>query len=562
MFAGLAAAAVATVVVVVACIQGPWDYYPKDPEVFKGVFLTGYALAGRPVEHVCFERVLDLSEEATQAFAFYDSADVRIAGRFSGAAGTLVLAPVVDTPNCFKGDSASLVERDGDYALTARISWDSAGTKVTSVLTATAHVPRLFKMHDSATAPSFADPKRKLSVPDTIFTREFFTSLPPDILVALGREFPEAVPLVLDSGADTSTALRDYIALHGKAIQARLLSLLSADQFTYTKGDTLLYLNGPLNTLSHHFSADRSPDVHAVLITQQFDSNSSRPETRFDSPLGFKPDSSRYYFPGSIRRLIIYPDAKGANGYNLLDSMGVVNVWFHTLRNRLYFYGFEQAYYDYTSTAVDGSDARVKPKYNVTGGRGIFAGAIPDFFDVNIKIDSLTTKSYPLQITHGLFCSKEGWQDSKDCRDYYPAYCNANDWKPGECGQAAVAACLEADAAPDTLLKARCTVEADSARQNADLVKFGEDQFCIPRNFPDSIPACAASRKRCLDSQGINSCKQALWNFCLDRSWSANLEQCQPALASYCHDKPRLSETLCRHADEYCAAHAGSVLCK
>jgi hypothetical protein len=555
--AGLAAAAM---MVLAACIQGPWDYYPENPEVFRGVFVTGYALAGKPVEHVCFERVLDLAEEATQAFAFYDSADVRIAGRFSGASGILILTPVVDTPNCFQGDTGSRVEPDGDYALTARISWDSAGSKVTSVLTATAHVPRLFKLHDSAAAPGVADPKRNIKVPDNIFTREFFLSLPPDILLALGREFPEAVPLVLDSGADTSTALRDYILLHGKAIQSRLLRLLAADQFTYAEGDTLVYLNGPLNTLSHYFSDDRSPDVRAVLITQRFESNSARPETRFDSPVGLKRDSSEYYFPGSIRRLIIYPNAKGANGFNLLDSMGVVNVWFHTLRNRLYFYGFEQAYYDYTSTAVDGSDARVKPKYNVTGGRGIFAGAVPDSFDVHIKIDSSTTKSYPLQITRGLFCHEDGWQDSKDCRDYYPVYCSGKDWKPGDCGQAAVSACLEAEADADTALKARCSVPADSARLKDDLAQRGEDQVCIGRNFPDSIPACAAAAKRCLDTKGINPCKQALWNYCLDRAWRP--DQCGPGIASYCHDKPRLSETLCGRADAYCAAHAGSVLCE
>src|SRR5689334_9247511 len=70
-----------------ACIQGPWDYYPENPTVFRGVMATAYVLSGRPLTQVCFERILNIDEEHTQAFAWYDSADVRISGAFydSGA---------------------------------------------------------------------------------------------------------------------------------------------------------------------------------------------------------------------------------------------------------------------------------------------------------------------------------------------------------------------------------------------------------------------------------------------------------------------------------------------
>lgn len=549
-FAGLAAAGA---LILAACIQGPWDYYPHNPQPFRGVYLSGYVLAGKPVRHVCFERVLDLAEEATEAYPFYDSADVRLAGRFSGADTTLHLIAVSDTPNCFQGDSALLAERGGDYALTGRFVRDSAGTQVASVLTATAHMPDSFSVHRTASAPSFA---KTGGIPNDIFNLGFIATLPPNVQSVLLKEYGDTLTRIQNDSA----ALKAYLAVNGPKIQARLVELLSDDHFAYHEGDTLFYLNGALNTLSHYFSSDRSADVKSVLITQRFEPNSARPETRFDSPFGFKPDSSRYYFPGYIRRLILYQDAKGNKGWNLLDSMGVVNVWFHTLRNRLYFYGFEQAYLDYITTNVEnaGADVRVKPKFNVTGGNGFFVGGIPDSFDVYIKVDTLT-KSYPLEITHGLFCDHDGWQDSKDCREYYPGYCSDKGWNPSACGPAAIAACLEADAKPDTALKARCAAKADSARKDTAVAARGADRFCIERDFPADNPACADATAKCLGTKGANACKQALWDYCLDRAWRP--DQCQPALASYCHDKPRLSETLCRHADEYCAAHPGSVLC-
>jgi hypothetical protein len=304
-----------------------------------------------------------------------------------------------------------------------------------------------------------------------------------------------------------------------------------------------------------------------VLITQRFDPTGGRPETAFDSPLGIKPDSDEYYFPGDIRRLLIYPDAVGSRGWNLLDSMGVVNTWFHTQRNRLYFYGFEKAYYDYHTTATqtqgggggDGGDPRVKPKYNVIGGQGIFVGGIPDSFDVYIETDEFT-KVYPLQATRAFTCNKEGWADSKDCREYYPEYCRAEAWKPKVCGAEAIRICSDSAAAGDTSLGDLCDSIATPARADAEMASIGERLYCIENAFP-AVSVCDESRAECLESKGRNGCKDMFWDYCLDHQWRPE-ETCGPALASYCRDKPRLSETLCRHADAWCAAHADSPLCK
>ncbi|GEM_PF-1462629 len=562
----------AAAAVLAACIQGPWDYYPKDPPYFQGVSVTGYALAGKPIEHVCFERLLGLDEEATQAFAFYDSADVRIQGRFAGVDKNLVLTAIVDTPNCFKGPPTDTVERGGSYALTADLTWDSGGTRVTSVIQGTANVPVFFKMHKDAKAPSLAFSGQ---VPDNIFNVAFVRRLPAQVIFDVLTAYPDLAQIADTSttqkNLDTSKVFQAYILKNGKGITSLLLKLLGENLEPYKEGATLYYLNGGLNTLSHYYSSERSPDVQSVLITQQFDPDSSRPETAFDSPVGLKPTPDEYYFPGNHRRLLIYPDAKGSKGWNLLDSLGVVNVWFHTGRNRLFFYGMEHAYYSWLSTVTQvqgggGGDVnpRIKGKYNVTGGHGVFVGGVPDSFDLYIKTDSLT-KVYPLPEVHGASCNKDGWFHNKDCRDYYRSWCDGHDWDLAECTVDAIRASLEADfkdTVPNTVLKARVAAKADSISRDKLILFFGTNEFCVEQDFPAAGGACDQARTDCLESRGRNSCKDALWNFCLDNAWSP--AQCKPGLASYCHDKPRLSEIMCKHADEWCAdpAHAGSPLCK
>lgn len=550
-----------------ACLQGPWDYYPENPPPFRGVFASAYVLAGKPLNQVCFERVLDLGEEHTQAFAWYDSADVRISGPFSGLSRTVSLTAVADSPNCFRGDPTQLPTPGGDYSLEARFAWDSAGVRVNSLIKGSAHVPALFSIHDSAAAPRIA---KSGGIPANLLDTGFIARLPKEVRDTILAEFGDSIaPFLVDT-----TGVGGYLKRHGKEIERRLVSMLERDHFIYPDGATLFYLNGILNTVSHYYSSSRSEDVGCVLITQRFDTNGGRPETAFDSPLGIKPDSDQYYFPGDIRRLLIYPNAVGGGGWNLLDSMGVVNTWFHTQRNRLYFYGFEKAYYDYHTTATqtqgggggEGGDPRVKPKYNVTGGVGFFVGGVPDSFDVYIETDSLT-QVYPLQDTRAFTCNKEGWSSSKDCRGFYPAYCRAKRWKPAVCGVDAVRLCSDTAAAGDTSLGGLCDSIAQPGRVDTGLAALGETMYCIEKGFPaESI--CDAPRKDCLETKGRNDCKQGFWDYCLDHEWRPDAaawtaeSACGPALASYCRDQPRLSETLCRNADAWCAAHPESPLCK
>jgi hypothetical protein len=110
---------------------------------------------------------------------------------------------------------------------------------------------------------------------------------------------------------------------------------------------------------------------------------------------------------------------------------------------------------------------------------------------------------------------------------------------------------------------------ADSAAMDSVVLRRATTHFCVEQNFPAADGACDADRKNCLETGGLNDCKEIIWDFCKDNAWrpggmSLNDSQCGPALASYCRDKPRLSEPLCRNADAWCAepANAGSVFCK
>lgn len=535
------------------CIQGPWDFYPEDPPIFKGIWVTAYAVSGKPLERVCFERFLPLKEEATNAFSFFDSADVRVSGRFGDSTGTVVLSKMADAPNCFSGDTGTRVKRGGAYALTARFVWDSAGVPATSTLRATARVPDTFSVRRTAAAPSMA---KTGGIPTNIFSLEFFRSLPPRTQAVMTEEYGDTL---LALASDT-VALKAYIAKNGKAIAGRLTRLLEAEKYQYKEGDTLYYLNGALNTLSHYFTSDRDAKVSGVLISHRFDSTTLRPETRFDSFFGQKPDTADYFFPGSIRRVLLYPDAFDRKGWQLLDSMGFVNTWFHTGLNRIYFYGVERAYVDFVTTAVDGEgDSRVTPVYNVEGGRGIFAGAVPDSFDVNIRADSFTTVYSTLK-AHAAYCRDAGWYALPECRNFYRSHCRSTEWKEGDCKVDAVRASLEAALKGDTSLALAVALAADSARKDPALAREGEMAYCVENAFPARGEVCGNFRVDCLSKPGINDCKEALWNFCKDNLWRP--AQCGAGLAWYCRDNPRKSEILCRQADSFCRDHSGEAACR
>jgi len=134
----------------IASCQGPWSYYPENPETYHGIWAYVYIVSGRPVENVCLDKLHSLSEVRMHGFAFYRSADITIKGLFNGKDTSFFLEPDIanytHNPNCFVGPKDLIAEAGGNYELEATITWDSAGTKTVTGFNAKTYIPKKFKV--------------------------------------------------------------------------------------------------------------------------------------------------------------------------------------------------------------------------------------------------------------------------------------------------------------------------------------------------------------------------------------------------------------------------------
>jgi hypothetical protein len=499
-------------------------------------------VADRPVEHLCFEKLLTLEEASTDAFAFYDSAAVGITGTFSNGGPVLALTPHPNTPNCFLGPPGTLFRRGESYDLSARFVWDSAGVPAVTVLSATAQIPALFEIADTARAPSLVATGVALG---EITSPAVFMQLPPG---------PRA--LFVASYGDTLTALDGDSAglaawekVNGKRMRAELTVWLQADLLPYGRGDSVFYLNRQNNfsNLSHFFKSRRDARVKGVLISHRFDTTAFRPVTSFDSILGIAPDSASFYFPGDIRRLIFYGDYRNPDGRHIFDSMGVVNAWFWSGRNRLYFYGTEEIYSDFqTAREEQQGNTKIRLPTNVTGGRGFFAGMVVDSFDLHVKLDA-ATQAFPYAQARAAACRDKGWFNTRDCAGYYPEYCAANAWAPPDCRVNAMTRGMD----PLDSLTLTPALR-DSARTwatlDAALKLEAERRYCIDANYSAAVPACAAVRTECENSNAGNGCQLVLWKHCQLNYWKP--PECAEGIKSYCRAKRDVAQVMCRDVIE------------
>lgn len=533
-----------------SCLPGPWDFMATESPSFRGIYTFAYAVADKPAENFCFERLLALTEAHTDAFPFYQSQSVTLAGNFSTGGQTLVLQPKFLNPKCFSGPASALFLRGESYALTAQFTWDSAGSSVTTTLQATARIPRAFSITDTAVAPSLAITGLNLAAlfqdPVTAFQK-----LPPVPQQILMTEYGDSLAAF---GSD-SIGRSAYLRRKGAAMMARVIELLQSDQTKYLEGDTLFYIGGgaQLNLLSHFYHSVRSDDVTGALITHRYDTTESKPVTAFDSiavRLGFALDTGDFYYPGNIHRLGLFPSTRSDNGYNILDSLGVVNGWFWTGLNRLYFYGVEKTYTDYvyTNVAFPGAgpvdqNPKTKALTNVTGGRGFFTGMVLDSFDLYIKLDSVTEAfSYP--VTRAFVCSNEdGWFGSRDCAGWYREYCRTNNWQHKDCRLDGMYISLDS---AERLTAQSWLLDSALAWKSSDTAKARETarRYCIDKNYPALVPECTAVQSECETGANGNDCQDILWKKCEYDYWKP--AACVEGRKSYCASHVAIQPDLCR----------------
>lgn len=523
-----------TLVVLVAC-QGPWDYWPEDPDQYKGVWIYGHVVSGRPVQNLCLDKLLALDEFLLPGFAFFDSASVKVQGRFNGRDTTLALSPGSDYPNCFNGPTDLFAEAGGQYYLDATIRWDSSGSMVTSHFTSSTFIPQKFHIVN-ALAPAPALSQNALA--------------DPKVINALVAEFGDTVLTLM---SDTTAAIAFYTSN-----QDRISNVLRSLLTPYQSGDSVYYMDPPNDLLSHYFHPDYSSDVAGVLVTQIFDTlNSAMGTTTFDNLFGMTVDSANKADIGDRHRLSYVENMNFANVGNTMDSIPIVNSNLVIGSNLLLFYATTPEYSDYQETAIDNiDDSRIRAKYNIVGGAGIFAGMLVDTFRVVVKAQEGATV-YPYMRARTLYCKEDGWQKTS-CHNHLPVFCASDGYKDAECWPVAVRTALDSGLAWDALLPS--TIPADSLN-NAHYA--GLMRFCVSNNFPDSVEYCATAYQNAQISPYYNDTKMYLWDWCWDRGWPIeDHPQCGTGLVSFSTNAKYKSSVLAREVDKWCTAHPTDVQCK
>lgn len=517
-----------------AC-QGPWDYWPENPDQYKGVWTYAHVVSGRPIQYVCFDKLLALDEFQMPGFAFFDSANVSVQGTFNGRDTTLHLTPDAQYPNCFNGASDQIAEAGGQYYLDASLRWDSSGTMVTSHFTASTYIPKKFHILEGL-APAPALSQNALT--------------DPKVINALVAEFGDTVLTLM---ADTAAAIQFYTAN-----QDRIAKVLRSVLTPYKSGDTVYYMETPNDFLSHYFHPEYSSDVGGVLVAQVYDTLTAAMGTNsFDNLFGMEVDSANKADIGDRHRLSYAENLNLANGGNAIDSIAVVNSNLMIGTNYLLFYATTPEYNDYQETAIDNiDDSRIRAKYNIVGGAGIFAGMLVDTFQVNVKAQDGATV-YPYMRARTLYCKDDGWQKT-ECHNHLPVFCASDGYKDAECWPVAVRTALDSGKNWDALLPS--TIPADSIN-NARYA--GEMRWCVAHNFPDTLDYCATAYQNAQISLNYNDTKLYLWNWCWDRGWPIETSpQCGTGLVSFSTNAAYKSTVLEREVDKWCNAHPADVQCK
>jgi len=301
--------------------QGPWSYYPENPENYKGIWISAYIVSGRPVKNVCIERMHNLNEVYMRGFAFYESASIEIKGTFNEKDTSIFLKPdtanFAHNPNCFVGDENLMPVAGAKYDMYVSIAWDSAGKIVTSEFSAKTHIPKKFKI------------KRAYDLLGKPFNeKDTILYLPPPTDMKSNYFIPEYSNEDI-GGALVSMVYGDTSKLYwGENSIDKIIEQFNPD------GDTARHarfgIKRTLYTATNMQIANSNKDIDSIPI------------------IGL-----------------------------MLPAIGNIKMMFYATTNEYMDYR--------NSFLQDHDDSRKKPIYNIEGGAGIFAGMMVDTFEVNFK---------------------------------------------------------------------------------------------------------------------------------------------------------------------------------
>ena len=515
---------------IAACsdFNGPWEYYPEKRDVYTGIFTYGTIVADENPE-ICFSKIYELDETSAQNFAFYDSAHVTVKGYFKSvfsnekdADTTIVLKPYSDKPNCFSSDYKGVVGKS--YTMDAYFEWDSSGHKAKSRYTAEATIPTPVRI-------------KGLNVPLQNGDYEWlpYDEKNPEFKVKF-LEFPmdmEFVKCAIDFDREVAGAIS--ILRYG---------IKNAESQKTTVNNMLKGLT------SEDEEGYRGIAMHDPLEKRE--------------NLGF-----------SMNRWV--------GGYNMLDTLYLMNMMMPLGEIYVDFYATDEAYVDYeTKVTASFNDSRVVPESNIKNGMGVFSGMSKTTISLYVEGDGVNMK----HIAHHNCYNTEGdlsdsW-DSKGCRLYQDVYCagiEPSSWLSNdlvslnkhayeeyrdtvysrhneECFASNVKAAMMLDTTKWSLFLPDTIHDEDKSNAYADGLK----RYCVASNFENNkIADCYNLYQLCIVSPEENYCKDYLWAWCADRDWP-NTEQCQSALVSRYYLTEQKSSIIKREVQEICD-HYHPVIC-
>lgn len=464
--------------------QGPWSYYPEETAVYQGIYTYGYIVADES-PYVCFSKVYSLKESSAENFAFYDSANVTISGKFSDGKTEVDMGPVdrYSKPNCFHTYVSSTGIPGESYTLKAFFKWDSAGHTVESEFKAVAKIPTKLKAK-GIVPPSMGKPT---FVPND-YKRQSFKHLdfPFDVLsYKIPLDFDESVRGVLTTmGYDNKEGGESM----NNTINGMMGSLVEPDSLGYT-GISLI-----------------SPNYN-------------------ETSLG-------------------YTTRMSVGGLNTLDTFEFTGMTTPIGEMVIRFYATDQAYSDYKNTVISAlDDPRIKPKSNVENGMGVFSGMYKDSLLMEVTAEDYV----PFDHIQKVNCANTSYDpdsvSSKACRLLGESVCIDTvqcvegcgykyevNQEMGMCYPMAVKLAMSLDTnkwslfLPDTLAQ----------KKKDEAYADGLKRYCVANNFKNnSLAKCDDIYNDCQVAPEKNYCKKYLWQWCSDRDWDMlEYPQCGTGLVS------------------------------
>lgn len=579
--------------ILTACLQGPWSYAPKDNSEYKGIYTEGTLIADRAISNVCFEKLLSLDEYYTNGFAFYQDSRVTITGKPQGGISQeIILSPQPNKPNCFNSDANFIIDRGESYRLRAEFTWDSSGTLVETVFKATANIPTKLIVNDTATVNEKAFTEQatdgNMTSPQGIF--DLITGLPQEGQDAFNAEYEVVINEYISQLALGDTvAATNIFTENFPDMNATIGALYQKYEVraSYVQGDSIFYLTGVLNTTSHYYNFDYSEDVASLLVTQAFTDSAIIPQNAFSAAFAQFGGGAANQYPGSTtRRLIHLPNVFDSNKeYSIFDSLTVTNTWYMGGPNKIYFYGYEQAMTNYILTYIrEHSNPKVQKKFNIENGRGVFAGAIVDSFEVFI-LNPASNKSWTYFETKAAKCNEVGWESTVSCQDFELEYCrevkfdglkyaenNRLDFDEVKsyngCTRAAYMLAW-IDGVDESIYLEQLPQDKFNGRtekENADIIKGALTRYCAQVFFQDSKCADLERLAHSWASTAENSMKYQqgqLKDFhrqrCKKQAWTE--PTCDWALRSFCVEEDINSDMMCVPASDWCDTQTNEVFC-